>query len=342
MKRLKVIVVDDSAFMRKLISEMINSSPNFEVVAKLRNGRDLIDKIDIYKPDIITLDLEMPVLDGLSTLKELKRIGNNTPVIILSSLSTSGSKLTIECLEEGAVDFIEKPSGSISLDIDKIKDVLLQKMDGIASISNKLPVHKNVVKEKRNYNNKNIEAIVVGASTGGPRALQKLLTSINVKVGVPIFVVQHMPKGFTKAFAERLDNICYLKVVEAEDGMPINNDTIYIAKGGTHMIIGNDGKIHLNEEPPIWGVRPAVDKLFESAVDVYKGDLISVVLTGMGKDGARGTELVKNSGGLTIAEDEMSCTIYGMPKAAYETGKVDEVLLLDEIGDRLKKLVKGR
>lgn len=355
MDKVKVVVVDDSAFMRKLISEMIGSSEKFEVIAKLRNGKELIDRIDKYNPDIVTLDLEMPVLDGLATLKELKRIGRKLPVIVLSSLTSSGSSQTMECLEEGAIDFIEKPSGSISLDIDKIKDSLLDKMDVITSknesvdqrISNNINTSKNqvikqqVVSKKRVKISKNIQAVIIGASTGGPKALQKVLCSIESNIGVPIFVVQHMPKGFTKAFADRLNNICSLKVVEAEDGMEICKDTIYIAQGGYHMTVGSDGKIHLNKEPAIWGVRPAVDKLFESAVNVYKGNLLSVILTGMGKDGAMGTEMVKDAGGMTIAEDQSTCTIYGMPKAAYETGKVDEVLLLDEIGQRITNVTKG-
>lgn len=190
--------------------------------------------------------------------------------------------------------------------------------------------------------NKRIDAVVIGASTGGPKALQVVLPNIEGNIGVPVFVVQHMPKGFTKTFADRLDKLCKLKVVEAQDGMNIEKDTIYIAQGGFHMIIGDDKRIKLNSEPPIWGVRPAVDKLFESAVKVYKGKVISAILTGMGRDGAQGTVIVKEAGGTTISQDKETCTIYGMPKAAYETGKVDVVLPLDKIGQKISSIIKER
>ena len=343
MGKARVIVVDDSAFMRKLISDMISSDERFEVIAKLRNGKELLERIDSLNPDIITLDLEMPVLDGLSTLKELKKLGSKVPIIMLSSLTGEGSSQTIECLEQGAVDFIEKPSGSISLDINKIQDILLSKIYAIIDEKNIIRKYNEPrIKNKVMKANFGVQAIVMGASTGGPKALQKVLTKLDGDIGVPVLVVQHMPKGFTKAFAERLNNICKLKVVEAEDGMSIENNTIYIAQGGLHMTVGESKKIRLNEEPTIWGVRPAVDKLFESAVKIYGNKLISVILTGMGRDGASGTETVKDSGGITISESESTCTIYGMPKAAYETGKVDMVLPIDEIGKKITSLVKGR
>ncbi|MGG7176610.1 protein-glutamate methylesterase/protein-glutamine glutaminase [Clostridium paraputrificum] len=343
MGKSRVIVVDDSAFMRKLISDMISSDEKFEIVAKLRNGKELLEKIDNLKPDIVTLDLEMPVLDGLSTLKELKRLKKRFPVIMLSSLTGEGSRQTIECLEQGAVDFIEKPSGSISLDIKKIEDTLLNKMHAILDEPGTRKTKRIVAGNKRVMRpNFGVEAILVGASTGGPKALQKVLTKLDGDIGVPVLVVQHMPKGFTKAFAERLDNICKLKVVEAEEGMNIVRNTIYIAPGGFHMTIGENKRIKLDQDPTIWGVRPAVDKLFKSAVKVYGGKLISVILTGMGRDGANGTEDVKDSGGITISQSESTCIIYGMPKAAYETGKVDMVLPLEEIGGKITSLAKGR
>ena len=168
------------------------------------------------------------------------------------------------------------------------------------------------------------------------------LTKIDSNIGVPIFVVQHMPKGFTKAFAERLNKICKVKVVEAENNMKIEKNTIYIAQGGYHMTVGDGIKIKLNEEPAIWGVRPAVDKLFESAIKIYGEKLLSVVLTGMGRDGASGSALIKDYGGVTIAESESTCTIYGMPKIAVETGKIDLVLPLYEIGDKINTIVERR
>lgn len=345
MEKIKVAVVDDSAFMRKVISDIINSEDSMEVVAKFRNGKDLLEKVDIYKPDIITLDIEMPIMNGLDTLKELKASGKEYPVIMLSSLTTQNSRHTIECLELGAMDFVEKPINVFSMNSDSIKIHLIDKIHAIVK-SNKKIVKPRKVDRSTNFNVKvqkgAVKAVVIGASTGGPKALQAVLTKLDGDIGVPVFVVQHMPKGFTKAFAERLNGICRLKAKEAEDGMLIEKNTIYIAKGGQHMILADGSRLKLNDDPAIWGVRPAVDKLFESAVKVYGSSLLSVVLTGMGKDGAEGTKIIKESGGVTISEDESTCTIYGMPKAAYETGKVDMVLPLNDIPSSINSIVKGR
>ncbi|MDU2894641.1 MULTISPECIES: protein-glutamate methylesterase/protein-glutamine glutaminase [Clostridium] len=381
MEKVRVIVVDDSAFMRKAISDMIESCADFEVIAKFRDGRELVEKVDKFNPDLITLDVHMRDLDGLATLKELKKMGKNYPVIMLSSATTEGSELTLECLDNGAITFITKPSGSISLDIDKVKERLIDEIKGITSnirvnkssnihmrqiTSNKESEIENKIKDRR-FNthfsqrkeidnsekpspminnkvipkNKKIDAVVIGASTGGPKALQQVLTKLPANLNVPVFVVQHMPEGFTKVFAERLNKVCNLNVAEAEDGMSINRNTIYIAKGGSHMIIDSSIRVSLNKEPSIWGVRPAVDKLFESASKVYGGNLLSVVLTGMGKDGAEGSKRIKDCGGITISEDKSTCTIYGMPKAAYETGKIDLVLPLDQICNKITEIVKG-
>lgn len=192
---------------------------------------------------------------------------------------------------------------------------------------------------KSGYKTGSIQAVAIGASTGGPKALYTVVTNLPQHLGVPVFIVQHMPSGFTKAFAERLDNNSKIKVLEASDNEIINKDTVYIAPGGYHMVVENDGRIHLNTEPPVWGVRPAVDKLFFSASHVYGANLVSVVLTGMGKDGSKGTAEIKKNGGITIAEDESTCTIYGMPKAAYETGSVDQMLPIDRIADMIVNII---
>ncbi|QPW56134.1 chemotaxis protein CheB [Clostridium botulinum] len=186
-----------------------------------------------------------------------------------------------------------------------------------------------------------VEAVVIGASTGGPKDLYKIITELPKRLNIPIFVVQHMPFGFTKAFAERLDLNSKIKVVEATDEEIIQNNVVYIAKGGLHMEVGLDKKIHLISDPPIWGVRPAVDKLFISASKLYGPNILSVVLTGMGKDGAEGTIFIKDNGGITISQDKSTSTIYGMPKAAFETGKVDEVLSIDEIAEAIIKNTIG-
>lgn len=343
MNLIKVAVVDDSAFMRKVISDELNSQEEIDVVAKFRNGKELIQQFDKYKPDIITLDIEMPVMNGLETLKALKKYSIDCPVIMLSSLTSENSVHTLECLELGATDFIEKPVSNMLMNNNSFKNSLVEKIHAIVSNKNRLTkknINKVQYKDKKVF--KSVNAVVIGASTGGPRALQTVLTQIEKDIGVPIFVVQHMPRGFTKAFADRLNSICKLRVLEAEDGMKIEKNTIYIAQGGYHMVLNNNRYISLNEDPSIWGVRPAVDKLFESASEVYGGNLLSVVLTGMGKDGAKGTEAIKDKGGITISEDESTCTIYGMPRMAYETGKVDMVLELPLISEKINSILKGR
>lgn len=364
MKKIKVLVVDDSALMRKIISDMIGEEPDMETIGTARNGEDLLEKLSstyfgVNVPDIITLDVEMPKMDGITALKEMHRRNINIPTIVLSSISKEGTKLTMECLDAGALDFLPKPSGTISLDINKVKDELIKKIKLSYHISSQTDSQNQFVPKVENMEagknvpdsisskykpevKRNIEAIVIGASTGGPKALYSVITKLPADLGIPTFVVQHMPVGFTKAFSERLDSNSYQKVVEASDDMKIMPNTIYIAPGGFHMEVGQDRRVHLNKEPAIWGVRPAVDKLFISASKVYGRNLISVVLTGMGKDGAEGTALIKDNGGITISEDESTCIIYGMPKAAYATGKVDMVLKLDEITDKLVKLVSIR
>ena len=370
MDKVRVIVVDDSAFMRKAISDMIESEANFEVIAKFRDGRELVEKVEEFNPDIITLDVHMKDLDGLATLKELKQQGKIYPIIMLSSETTKGSEVTLECLDNGAITFITKPSGSISLDIDKVRDRLVEAIKGIINdrrfkkSSNTLKslelkfdeerkinlkekyFNRDSFKEKEHNNmnkvivNKRIDAVVIGASTGGPKALQEVLTKLPGNLNVPVFVVQHMPEAFTKVFAERLNKLCEMNVVEASDNMKIERNTIYIAKGGSHMIVDSKSTISLNKEPAIWGVRPAVDKLFESASSVYRENILSVVLTGMGKDGAQGSIRIKEGGGVTISEDKSTCVIYGMPKAAFETGKVDLVLPINKICDKITEIVK--
>ncbi|KEH88709.1 MULTISPECIES: protein-glutamate methylesterase/protein-glutamine glutaminase [Clostridium] len=350
MEKIKVIVVDDSALMRKIISDMINMQPDMEVICTARNGEDLIKKLETEKPDVITLDIEMPKMNGMETLHEMKIKKYKIPTIMLSSVSKEGTKLTMECLHNGAFDFIAKPSGAISLDIEKVGDELVSKIR-VSKSKNNFKIKRNIDKSALSktkirrmpskVGTSNIEAVVIGASTGGPKALYKVITELPEKLGVPIFVVQHMPVGFTKAFADRLDANSKIKVVEASEGDIIKKDVVYVAKGGSHMEITKDKKIHLSEEPPIWGVRPAVDKLFISAAKVYGSHVLSVVLTGMGRDGAEGTKVIKDLGGMTISEDKDTCTIYGMPKAAFETGKVDYVLPIYEISEAIAKNTIG-
>jgi two-component system, chemotaxis family, protein-glutamate methylesterase/glutaminase len=314
-----------------------------------------MSKLSVLTPHVITLDVEMPIMDGLTTLRELKKNNIDIPTIILSSLSQSGTELSMDCLEAGAFDIVSKPSGTISLDIEKVKVELLtkikvaygKKIQGlkINRVEEKIKTEEKPILEvnRKGYQKLDvkgvIDAVVIGASTGGPKALYTVVTSLPEKVGVPIFIVQHMPVGFTKAFADRLNANSDIKVVEAKDKELIQKDTVYVAPAGMHMEVGPDNRISLNSEPSMWGVRPAVDKLFSSASKVYGSHLLSVVLTGMGKDGAGGTAQVKDNGGITISQDEFTSTIYGMPKATFETGKVDLVCSIEEVPVQIIRLL---
>ena len=345
---IEVLVVDDSALMRRIISDMINQEENMRVAGTAKDGEELLEKIETLKPDIITLDVEMPKLNGIEALLEMKKRRIDIPVIMLSSVSSKGPMLTMQCLEAGAFDFIPKPSGEISLDISKVKSELAEKIN--MAYEKSQSSRESVIRgdagsrkpeEKAPAAHGRINAVVIGASTGGPRALYAVITKLPEDIGVPVFIVQHMPEGFTKAFADRLNSNSLMRVQEASHLQPVEINNVYIAPGGYHMEVMADKKIHLNREPSIWGVRPAADRLFSSAAQVYGAGLLSVVLTGMGRDGAKGTEDVKNAGGTTISEDESTCVIYGMPKAAYETGKVDFVSPVDKISDKILKLVCG-
>jgi len=342
---IEVLVVDDSALMRRIISDMINHENNMHVAGTAKDGEELLDKIETLRPDIITLDVEMPKLNGIDALLEMKKRHIDIPVIVLSSVTSKGPMLTMQCLEAGAFDFIPKPSGEISLDINKVNSELKEKINlayeksqsSKACLTNNIDANLSV--KKKNTSSGRIDAVVIAASTGGPKALYSILTKLPEDLGVPVFIVQHMPEGFTKAFADRLNTNCRLKVQEAFNMQTVEKNNVYVAPGGYHMEIKKDCKIHLSKEPSIWGVRPAADKLFSSAAKVYGPGLLSIVLTGMGKDGAKGTEDVKKAGGTTIAEDESTCIIYGMPKAAYDTGMIDIVSPIDMISQEILKLV---
>ena len=337
---IKVLVVDDSPFMRKVISETIASIEGLEVIGTARNGRDALKAIPQLQPDVITLDIEMPGLNGLETLEIIKK-DYSIPVIMMSSFS--GEDNTIAALDLGAMDFIEKPhdirnqtDGFKNEVADKIKPLFEQK-------KSERPLEKSLLQanelEKRLP--KKVKAITIGASTGGPKALFSIIRSLPENLSFPIFIVQHMPKGFTTSFSKRLDKESAANVVEAEDGMPIKGGVVYVAPGGYHMII-EDNCIKLNEVDKLHGVRPAVDYLFEAAAEVYGSDLVSFILTGMGHDGARGLAKIKKAGGFTVAQNRETSIVYGMPGNAVQKGVIDEIASLDEISELINWMIRMR
>lgn len=333
---IKLLIVDDSAFMRKIIADLVAELEGIEIVGIARNGIDALEVIPKLRPDIITLDVEMPKLNGIETLKRIKK-DYDIPVIMLSSLS--GIDITLEALQIGAIDFIQKPT-DLQSDLNDFKIELDNK---IKSSLRKSLVPKVVVKNETLLQSKGIrkpvKAVVIGASTGGPKVLVSLVSKLPKNVNVPIFIVQHMPKGFTTSFAARLDNESPLKVVEATDGMDIENGVVYLAPGDFHMVL-EKGKIRLNTLDKIHGVRPAVDYLFNSASNIYGDGLLGVILTGMGKDGAEGMNTIKNNGGYNIAQNEETCVVYGMPSSAVARGAVHEILSLDDVSISINKLIR--
>lgn len=344
--QVRLMVVDDSAFMRKIVSDAASRVNGVTVVGTARNGLDAIENIERYRPNIITMDVEMPKMNGLEALKIIKRDHPEIEVIMLSSHSKEGSKITMEALELGALDFIEKSSdrGDLSFLTSQLEAKLL-----LAEIITKpkekrepwkeLLFPRREIVESQRFEYRKVKAVVLGASTGGPKVLFQIIRELPKDLNLPVFIVQHMPKGFTRSFAERMDGDSNLKVVEAEENMTVENNTVYVAPGDFHMTV-EAGKIRLNQKPKIHGVRPAADYLMESVARSYGGNVLAVILTGMGKDGAAGLMSIKEAGGYVLAQDKESCVVYGMPGFAISSGVVDEVLTPAEITERIKKIVR--
>jgi two-component system chemotaxis response regulator CheB len=365
----KILVVDDSIFMRKIITDLITENKQFQVIATAKNGKEAVELVKRLKPDAITMDIEMPEMNGLDALK-LIMAEMPTPVIMLSSLTQDGARETIVALERGAVDFIGKPSGSISLDLHRVREALLEKLYIAVNtnvskfltnppLSTLIPMKKTTQKyeivskssEKAasplvsGQASPQVQQIVaIGTSTGGPRALHQVISQIPGHFPAPIVIVQHMPPNFTKSLAQRLHSVSELQVMEAEDGMVLHNGSVYVAPGGFHMTIARNGtgsyKIHISQEEPRGGHRPSVDILFESLLPMKELKRHIVLMTGMGADGAKGMLALKNAGAITtIAESEATCIVYGMPRAAVELNCVMHVLPQQEIALKLSQVV---
>lgn len=345
MASIRVLVVDDSAFMRKVISDIVNQDPHLEVVGTARDGQDALQKIQGLKPDVVTMDVEMPRMDGLAALEQLMKT-NPVLVIMISSLTKQGAELTFKALQLGAVDFIAKPSGQISLDIDKVRDEIINKIKIAAGTKQKLAKFKyqEVVKPARPVIRKKLDTsselqnlILIGTSTGGPKALHEVIPRLPADTNAGILIVQHMPPGFTRSLAERLDSMSQIVVKEAEHGDRIVPGCAYIAPGDYHLTVNRPANgryelfINLTKDPPQGGHRPSVDIMLESVAQHFWANMVCVIMTGMGHDGSRGVKMIKERGGKVIAEHQSTCIVYGMPKAAVETGCVDKVVMLQDI-----------
>lgn len=334
-----ILVVDDSAFMRKIVTDLLLKMPNVKVTHTARNGKRALTLLEEYQPDVVLLDVEMPILNGLDTLKMIKE-KYDLPVIMLSALTNK--EVTIEALNLGAADFVEKPTNIKEIKEEwirefywKIKSLPKQAQQSVDPVKAR-EVSPTMPKEVKFPTH--VRAVVIGASTGGPKSLLKIIKDLQAPLRVPILIVQHMPKGFTASFAQRMNDESKVEIKEAEHGELVENK-VYIAPGDYHMVI-RDGRIWLDQEEKIHGTRPAVDHLFKSAAETYGKDLVGLILTGMGRDGAAGMKQILLRGGYNIAQDKESSVVFGMPKHAIEAGVVQEVLDLGDIGTKLKQMVR--
>ncbi|XRP96415.1 protein-glutamate methylesterase/protein-glutamine glutaminase [Methanocaldococcus sp. 16A] len=363
-KKIRVLVVDDSAFMRKVISDILNSDPEIEVIATAKDGVEAVELVQKLQPDVVTMDVEMPRMNGLDAVRRIMEI-RPTPIVMLSALTKEGSKITFEALEAGAVDFISKPSGSISLDIRKIGEDIIKKVKQAAKAkvvkkiritTTSKPTTESVKEETTVSQMSSVTGelmvpdsklkemcVIIGSSTGGPPVVTEIISKLPKKMP-PIFVVQHMPPGFTKLFADRINQVSKLNVKEAEHGERVMPGYVYIAPGDYHMLLvkrGDNVYISLdNKMPKVNGTRPAVDITAESVANIYGGKSVGVILTGIGKDGAYGFKKIKEKGGKIIAQDGKTCVVFGMPKAVIELGIADLVLPPSEIPRAIVKFCK--
>lgn len=327
--QIKILVVEDSLLMQKILVDLLQSDPQIRVIGTARDGEEALSKIALLKPDVVTLDIEMPRMNGLTTVRKIMET-NPLPVVMVSALTQREAQLTLKALEYGAVDYVPKPSGQISLNMDVVKDELISKVKTAASANIRRVKPKMAEIPEPSKPKSNDKIISMAASTGGPAAVAYILKNIPEN-SPPILVVQHMKKGMTKLFAEMLNQECKIGVKEAEDGDVVREGLAMIAPGGFHMLVMKSGRIKLTTGPPVNYVRPSADVTMKSAAKAYGSKNIGVILSGMGVDGAKGIEAIKKKGGLTIAQDEKTCVVFGMPNAAIKTKCVDFVLPLDYI-----------
>lgn len=334
----RAVVTDDSHFMRSVISDILESG-GIEVVAQARNGLEGVEAVVEHSPDVVTMDQEMPEMNGLEAVERIMEV-RPTPILMLSAHTDESADVTFEALDRGAVDFFTKPGGEVSMEMSRMEDKLVDMVRSVASVdvtaedgvatggSSPAPVSRTYVKNP---------TLLIGSSTGGPKMVERVLSELPLDADYRVLIVQHMPDGFTGRFAERIDARSKYGVREAAHNDRIGGGEALVAPGGKHMVVSNyvDGriKVRLTEDPPVHSVRPAVDITMNSAAEVIDDPLVGVVLTGMGEDGAAGITGIKAVGGRTIAQDEETSAVFGMPKRAIETGYVDEVLPIDEIPD---------
>jgi len=348
----RVLIVDDSSFFRRRVNEILEADAHIEVIGMAKNGLEAIEQAEKLKPNVITMDIEMPVMDGITAVRKIMQ-KSPVPILMFSSLTTDGAKATLDALDAGAVDFLPKKFDDISSDREEAKRLLCARVrliaarglakpkSSIASASTptvKKPVSRVATQPKK----KNHQLIAIGTSTGGPVALQDVLTKLPKNFPLPIILVQHMPASFTPAFAQRLDSLCQIDVHEAVDGEQLKPGVALLAPGGKQMELvkrGNTSNIKISEPAPGQNYKPSVDVAFDSVAKAYPGSALGIVLTGMGADGREGARKMKQGGSELWSQDEESCVVFGMPAALEEAGLSDHVLPLSTIGENLTRCV---
>ncbi len=365
-EKLRVLVVDDSALYRKVVKDILAEDEEVEVVGVAMDGQMALKKTVEFKPDLLTLDIEMPKMGGLEVLGHFATQQEPPGVVILSALTSTGAKTTNEALKLGAFDFVLKPETS-SIDnstervrerlqpvVDAFKQRLRKKLANSLRVASSLSddssdgaavrVHSDIRRHPpstHDMENGEIDAVAIGISTGGPKALTKLLPDLPKSFDKPIFIVQHMPPIFTASLAEDLNRICPLEVCEAEDGQPVVPGKIYIAPGGKQMKVARENglfNIRITNDPPERSCKPSADYLFRSIANVYGEKVLAVIMTGMGDDGFVGTRLLRRKSALVVAQDEESCVVYGMPRVIVEDGLADRVVPLDRMAETIVEL----
>lgn len=341
-KRIRVMIVDDSLFMRAAIKKILEGDPRVEVAGVAKDGAEAVTAVDSIKPDVITMDFNMPRMDGAEAVRQIMK-KRPTPVVMLSAHTREGAKETFEALAAGALDFLTKPSGEVSADFQKIAPVLIDK---VLMASTAIP--REVVPARPPTPKVNPMAVtwpptgprvvVVGVSTGGPSALSRVLPALPGDTPFAMIVVQHMPAQFTATLAERLNGQSAIEVREAKEGDRPRQGLALIAPGDAQLTIGEGGVLHVGDGPEVNGCKPSADVTMKDAARIFGRRCVGVIMTGMGRDGADGLAAIKAAGGRTFAQDKATSVIYGMPRAAVELGVVDEILALDEIAGRLQRV----
>ena len=343
-KRIRVLVVDDSNYVVVVVSRKLQADPEIEVIGSAGNGIEAIEKVKRLRPDVVTLDVVMPEMDGLTALGRIM-LECPTPVVMLSALTSENAISTIQALELGAVDFFLKTSvvKSVGNEADsliaKIKMAATQRLlkKPIATPGGFTSKDKAPGIRKGSIN----KIVVIGSSTGGPRALTELIPALPADIQAAILVVQHMPPLFTKSLAERLNQTSKIEVIEAHEGSLITRGQALIAPGDYHMIVGEKGKVLLTQDPPVLGVRPAVDMTMKSVAMTYRDMTLGVVLTGMGSDGTEGAAWIKKTGGKILAQDEATSAIYGMPMSVFKAGHADKILPLNKMAEEITRICES-